>query len=86
MNDLSTQKNKRIGEVDYLRGFAVLAVIAIHTSSNSQILNLNLLLIVNLIIDVFSHFAVPLFIFISGFVLSLNYRGLFSQNILQKES
>lgn len=85
MNDLSTQKNKRIGEVDYLRRFAVLAVIAIHTSSNSQILNLNLLLIVNLIIDVFSHFAVPLFIFISGFVLSLNYRGLFSQKTFYKK-
>jgi peptidoglycan/LPS O-acetylase OafA/YrhL len=37
------------------------------------------------IVDVFSHFAVPLFIFISGFVLSLKYKGLFSQKKFYKK-
>ncbi len=74
------QKISRMEEMDYLRGFAILAVIALHTSANyTQIQNVNLLLIINVIIDVFTHFAVPSFIFISGFVLALNYDGLFSK-------
>lgn len=82
---MAQQKN-RIEEIDYLRGFAILAVIAIHTSANfTKIQNINLLLIINVIIDVFSHFAVPLFVFISGFVLSLNYNGLFSKKIYYKK-
>lgn len=86
MKFLFIQQKKRIGEIDYLRGFAILAVIATHTSARFiQIPNINLLLIINVIIDVFSHFAVPLFIFISGFVLSLNYKGPFSKKTyLQK--
>lgn len=47
--------------------------------------NINLLLIINVIINVFSQFAVPLFIFISGFVLSLKYNGLFSHKIFYKK-
>jgi surface polysaccharide O-acyltransferase-like enzyme len=37
------------------------------------------------IIDVFSHFAVPSFIFISGFVLSHNYNGPFSKKLFYKK-
>lgn len=82
---MSQQKN-RIEEIDYLRGFAILAVIAIHTSGNfTKILNINLLLIINVIINVFSHFAVPLFIFISGFVLSINYNTSFSKKLFYKK-
>ncbi|MDY9926371.1 acyltransferase [Methanosarcina sp.] len=82
---MSQQKN-RIEEIDYLRGFAILAVIAIHTSGNfTKISNINLLLIINVIIDVFSHFAVPLFIFISGFVLSLNYNIPLSKKLFYKK-
>ncbi|KKH97834.1 hypothetical protein EO95_11760 [Methanosarcina sp. 1.H.T.1A.1] len=88
MEDLSIRQTKRIEEIDYLRGFAILAVVAIHTSANfTQIPNVNLLLIINVIIDVFSHFAVPLFIFISGFALSIKYKGQFSQKLfLQKRA
>lgn len=86
MEYVAIEQKKRIGEIDYLRGFAILAVVATHTSARFiQIPNINLLLIINVIIDVFSHFAVPLFIFISGFVLSLNYKGSFSKKtFLQK--
>ena len=55
-----------IKEIDYLRGFAILAVIIIHTSANfTEVEYLNNLVIINIFIDVFSHFAVPLFIFTS---------------------
>jgi len=64
-----------ISEIDGLRGVAILAVIVIHSVANfSQIDTINKLLILNLVIDVFSHFAVPLFIFISGYVLSSKYQ------------
>jgi surface polysaccharide O-acyltransferase-like enzyme len=64
-----------ISEIDGLRGVAILAVIAIHTTAHfTNIDAINGLLISNLVIDVFSHFAVPLFVFISGYVLSSKYR------------
>ncbi|MFZ2497819.1 acyltransferase [Methanosarcina sp.] len=80
------QQKSRIEEIDYLRGFAILAVITIHISDNfTHIPNVNLLLTINLIIDVFSHFAVPLFICISGFVLSLKYNSLLSKKSFYKK-
>ncbi|AET70718.1 putative acyltransferase [Desulfosporosinus orientis DSM 765] len=64
----------RIEEINYLRGFGVLAVIAIHTTGYfTKVESLNTLVLVNLWTDVFSQFAVPLFVFISGFVLAKNY-------------
>jgi peptidoglycan/LPS O-acetylase OafA/YrhL len=66
--------------IDYLRGIAILAVVAIHTSANFvDILKINMLLLLNALVDLISGFAVPLFIFISGFVLSIKYKGLFSE-------
>jgi len=65
--------------MDLLRGFAILAVIAIHVSINFNVItSLNGLVLALTPIDVFVHFAVPLFILISGFVLSLKYYGRFS--------
>jgi Uncharacterized protein conserved in bacteria len=73
------RKNGLIREVNDLRGFAVLAVIAIHTTGYfTEIPRYNNLVLVNLWTDVFSQFAVPLFIVISGFVLAKNYRFKFS--------
>jgi surface polysaccharide O-acyltransferase-like enzyme len=86
MKYLSIRQIKRFDEIDYLRGFAILAVIAIHISDSfTHMKNVNMLLMINVIIDVFSQFAVPLFIFISGFVLSLKYKGLFSRKIFYKK-
>lgn len=63
-----------IKELDILRAFAVLAVIMIHTTASfTEIKTINSLVFVNVFIDVFSHFAVPVFIIISGIVLSYNY-------------
>ncbi len=67
-------KDKKIEEFTFLRGFAVLAVIAIHTTGYfTKIESFNVLVLLNLWIDMFSQFAVPLFILISGFVLARKY-------------
>jgi len=72
-------KIRTIEEIDYLRGFGVVAVIAIHTTGYfTEIKSYGPLVLLNLWTDVFSQFAVPLFILISGFVLARNYRLEFS--------
>jgi len=72
-------KPDRVEEINYLRGFGVLAVMAIHTTGYfTEVKQFNFLVLVNLWTDVFSQFAVPLFILISGFVLAKNYRNDFS--------
>jgi len=53
--------NKRDLTIESLKGFAIICVVFIHSTFNE---NDNFL---NLMIDVFSKFAVPLFIFISGY-------------------
>ena len=68
-----------IEEINFLRGFGVLAVIAIHTTGYfTEIKSYNTLVLLNLWTDIFSQFAVPLFILISGFVLARNYSFNFS--------
>ncbi|WP_265582386.1 acyltransferase [Methanofollis aquaemaris] len=63
-------------EINILRAFAILAVISIHVSTYfTQMSTINLLATVDMAIDAFSHFAVPLFIAISGFVLYNKYSG-----------
>ncbi|WCK55801.1 acyltransferase [Aneurinibacillus sp. Ricciae_BoGa-3] len=73
-------KNNAAGwspEMDYLRGFAIAAVIIIHvTAYFAYIKSINSLVIASILLDIAAHFAVPLFIFISGFVLSLKYKRL----------
>ena len=78
-NKIGQTKRGIIEEINYLRAFGVLAVIAIHTTGYfTEINRLNLLVILNLWTDVFAQFAVPLFILISGFLLAKKYRGNFS--------
>ena len=60
---------KRIVELDYLRGFAILGVLAIHVIANfTKFSTANFLAVLNMGIDVLTHFAVPLFVAISGFL------------------
>lgn len=76
-NTFDTKPGK-IEEINYLRGFGVLAVIAIHTTGYFTVIKeFNSLVLLTLWTDVFSQFAVPLFILISGFVLARNYRNHF---------
>lgn len=76
---LEHKKFRTIPEVNFLRGFGVLAVIVIHTTGYfTEIKNYNTLVLLNLWTDIFSQFAVPLFILISGFVLARNYPVDFS--------
>jgi surface polysaccharide O-acyltransferase-like enzyme len=63
-------------EITILRAFAILAVISIHVSTYFTYLSVsNFRAEVLMAIDVFSQFAVPLFIFISGFVIYNKYPG-----------
>ena len=65
-----------VTEIDYLRCFAILAVIYIHTAAATtrvdEIPNLDLFPVIYL--ENLAQFAVPLFICISGFVLYLSYK------------
>ena len=73
-------------EVDILRGFGILAVILIHVCGDIHESNLNAIVITNMFIAVFSGaFAVPLFIFVSGFSLSNKYSGSFSYSSFLKK-
>ncbi|MBA7475181.1 hypothetical protein ES707_10547 [subsurface metagenome] len=66
-------------EVEYLRGFAALAVIAVHVSMNyTRIPGVNLLALLDVTVYILAHFAVPVFIFISGWVLAARYFGEYS--------
>ncbi|ODA41158.1 acyltransferase [Desulfosporosinus sp. BG] len=77
-NATNHKKQDTIEQINFLRAFGVLAVIAIHaTGYFTEIKKFNNLVLINLLTDVFSQFAVPLFILISGFVLARNYRNNF---------
>jgi len=68
-----------IRELDYLRGFAALAVIAVHISMHFTLFpGVSLPALLNAFVYVAAHFAVPVFIFISGWVLALRYSGEYS--------
>lgn len=72
-------------KITYLRAFAILAVISIHVSSYStEMTGVTFLTLLYLSIDTFSHFAVPLFVCISGFLLYHTYHGLFSLKTFYK--
>jgi probable poly-beta-1,6-N-acetyl-D-glucosamine export protein len=65
---------KYFDEINILRALAIFAVISIHISAFfTRMDGIRLLTSIYMAIDVFSHFAVPLFICISGFVLYNSY-------------
>ena len=71
--------NRHVPEMDYLRAFAILAVLVIHVCCWWKgISEINPLMITNMGLHTFTHFAVPLFIFISGFLLYLKYQRKYS--------
>ncbi len=71
--------NDKIDEIQILRGFAILAVVGIHSFSYSaRIKDFNSLQGATLWLDFLLAFAVPCFLVISGFVLSKRYSGDYS--------
>ena len=57
-----------------MRGFAAIAVIAVHVSMNfARIPDVNLLALTNVLVYILAHFAVPVFVFISGWVLAARF-------------
>lgn len=67
-------KKERIPELDIYRGILIAAVVTIHATSMALIdARHSLLFYPFLFLNVFSSYAVPVFIFVSGFVLFYNY-------------
>jgi surface polysaccharide O-acyltransferase-like enzyme len=74
---LIDMRDAKLREIQALRGIAIISVVLIHTVSAFVFMPaINAVSASALVIDVFSHFAVPLFIFISGFVLALKSYSL----------
>ncbi|MBI5102219.1 MAG: acyltransferase [Nitrospirae bacterium] len=73
---MNAKKNE---ELQVLRAFAILAVIAIHTTTYFTLgKDMDALRITNIVLNRMStYFAVPCFVFISGFVLAIKYKGNF---------
>jgi surface polysaccharide O-acyltransferase-like enzyme len=72
----NSKKSTYLFSIDALRVIAILAVLLIHTTTKTlATLNLDITLApFSLFLNQAARFAVPLFFFISGFVLELNYR------------
>jgi surface polysaccharide O-acyltransferase-like enzyme len=72
--------------INILRAFAILGVVAIHVTMNFTRFNeLSWLPVALASADVYAHFAVPLFLLISGFVLSLKYVGEYNVALFYKK-
>ena len=62
--------------MELLRGLAILGVIAVHTSAHfPQAGGLSPVVLTGMAIDAVSHYAVPLFILLSGMALAMRYAG-----------
>jgi peptidoglycan/LPS O-acetylase OafA/YrhL len=67
-------KTTYFNEINILRALAIGAVISVHTSAIFVGMDfISFLTVIYMSVDAISHFAVPLFIFISGFVLYHRY-------------
>jgi surface polysaccharide O-acyltransferase-like enzyme len=67
--------NNWFEEINYLRAIAIIAVLLIHTTDDTAYLyKLNQMTFTLTYIEELSRFAVPLFVFISGFVLYNKYK------------
>ncbi len=69
--------NAWIGEMDFLRGFAIIAVILFHTFGTLMHLQFELHMLLPLLFYSVAYLSVPTFAFISGFVLMHRYGGSF---------
>ncbi len=69
-------ESDRIASLDILRAFAIIAVILIHTISGGlyNIAWSSVSFKIYIALDQFSRFSVPLFVFLSGYTLTLRYK------------
>jgi peptidoglycan/LPS O-acetylase OafA/YrhL len=73
-NQNSSAAGRTRTRLDALRGVAILGVIAVHTSAHfTYVGSLSPVVRANIVVDVFAHFAVPLFLLLSGIALGLRY-------------
>jgi peptidoglycan/LPS O-acetylase OafA/YrhL len=77
-------------EIDLLRGLAIISLIITHICSYCfAIKGINAIVLINIPVVIFSRFAVPVFVFISGFVLylkyarDLNYKDFYKKRFLK---
>lgn len=63
----------RLNAINSLRGVAIISVILIHVSSLGIAVDNEIIRFFSILIGQFSGFAVPIFVIISGYVLSMNY-------------
>lgn len=76
---MANGKHNNFKEIEILRGIAILAVIILHVCGRSENMNHeDLTRIIFRTIFALSQFAVPLFIFLSGFTLTARYENNFS--------
>ena len=66
-------RKRYLNNLDYLKGLAIIGVVAIHTLGTEYPLNNDFLYIMYINTINLSAFSVPFFIFISGLVLTYNY-------------
>ena len=66
-----------------LRGIAIISVISIHISSCFKTMQISPISMIYLSINCFSHFAVPCFIIITGFVLFNKYKHFNKKDAIQ---
>lgn len=68
-------KNKLFAEIEFLRGIAIIGVLLIHTTAYFTLSNTkNWASFGAATLDILSHYAVPLFIFISGYLLAFKIK------------
>lgn len=73
-NNKNVLKNKHLDEVTYLRGLAIIAVVAIHTIYVNKSLGFEFTNLLYMAIIQISAYSVPFFVFISGLVLTYTYK------------
>jgi peptidoglycan/LPS O-acetylase OafA/YrhL len=66
--------DESVARINILRGLAIIGVVAVHTSAHfPQVAGPSPVVDFNIVVDVFAHFAVPLFVLLSGLTLSRRY-------------
>jgi surface polysaccharide O-acyltransferase-like enzyme len=67
-------QQERADRMSTRRGIAILGVVAIHTSAHfAYVEGTSVVVQSNIVVDIVAHYAVPLFVLLSGLALTLRY-------------